>query len=341
MKTKTTLLLFAVLTTTGCVKDTEFRETVESQNERISDIENSLDKLKPIISFQENPLNFEFKEITLEEDVLSAVIRCSDERIAKQHVFAMLKISLKNGEVIIKETEYYAEIDDGIGKIEVSFWFSSDEKLDLDRSNGISVSIDVVGWHLYFPATSSQDSSVFPVDVLQSAATDRLSAYRELLDDSSGGTYSDPPDPEIGKWRIREDTSPIDDSKSIFCSLDSDDSIGFGYSRNTPTLIVRYKESSLDAFINFETYLGSDNPEVTVRYGKEPASREEWSISTDNKAAFVTGDIQLFLDKLAEIEKFIVRLTPYGESPMTASFSTHGADKVRERIQEIIKEANK
>ena len=137
-----------------------------------------------------------------------------------------------------------------------------------------------------------------------------------------------------GNWRISTDVSPLDDSKSVFCFLDADESVQVGYDTIKPTLIIRYKEGELDGYISYDTYLGTDTISVTFRFGKESAEQATWGISTDREAAFIRGDIGHFVNRLERVDSLIVRLTPYGESPVTISFSPQGVDEIKKAIRE-------
>ena len=137
-----------------------------------------------------------------------------------------------------------------------------------------------------------------------------------------------------GNWRITTDVSPIDDSKSVFCSLDADASVRVGYDTITPTLIIRCKEGELEGYITYDTFLGSDTISATLRFGTESAEQATWGISTDHEAVFIRGGIGHFVNRLGRVDSLIVRVTPYGENPVTISFSPQGIDKIKEAIGE-------
>lgn len=137
-------------------------------------------------------------------------------------------------------------------------------------------------------------------------------------------------------WNIRKDTSPIDDSISLYCSVRSEQYVSSGYKRTQPSLYIRHKEGDLDIFINVGDYLGSDTIDVTTRIGKSPAATESWSISTDHKAIFYSGAPFQLINQLDGNESYLFRLTPYGESPITFSFNISGISQVKQAIRETI-----
>ena len=161
----------------------------------------------------------------------------------------------------------------------------------------------------------------------------RLEAYDAVAKKHGLAPHSKVKKEEKGNWRITTDTSPIDDSKSVFCFLDADASVQVGYDTIKPTLIIRYKEGELDGYITYDTFLGSNTISVTLRFGRDSAEQATWGISTNHKSAFIRGDIEHFVDRLERADSLIVRLTPYSESPVTVSFSPHGIGKVKEAIR--------
>jgi type VI secretion system protein VasI len=161
----------------------------------------------------------------------------------------------------------------------------------------------------------------------------RLVAYDAIAQAHGLAPHSEIKKETEGNWRISTDVSPIDDSKTVVCILDADASVQVGYNTIKPSLIVRYKEGGLNAYVNYGTFLGSDNIPVTLRFGKGNAESTTWSISTDNKAAFISGNVAQFVNRLESVDSLIVRLTPYSENPVTISFSPNGIDKVKEAIR--------
>ncbi len=125
---------------------------------------------------------------------------------------------------------------------------------------------------------------------------------------------------ELPGWKLRTDTSPIDDSKSYYLSRDAEEPIGSGFLSSTPTLMIRHKEGELQVYITFGKYLGSGTTTVTARMDSSPAVQNEWGLSTDGKAVFCPTDAAGFVMQLLEHEKLVIRLTPFGESPVTTTF---------------------
>jgi type VI secretion system protein VasI len=137
-------------------------------------------------------------------------------------------------------------------------------------------------------------------------------------------------------WQLRTDISPLDDSKSYFLSRDAEEPIGSGLMRGTPTLMIRYKERELHIYVSFDSYLGSDSTVVTLRLGQSAAKQEEWSLSTDGKAIFCPTDAREFVDQLLQNDRLVIRLTPFGESPITVTFDLAGLSEAIQPMRKVI-----
>lgn len=171
-------------------------------------------------------------------------------------------------------------------------------------------------------------------DVAKAAAIDnsiqRLAAYDAIAEKYKLTPTSNTSAKSSGHWRIETETSAIDDSKTVYCILDATESVKIGYTTVTPTLVIRYKEGELEAYIRYHgIFLGSDDVDATIRFGKEDAQRVNWNVSTNSHAAFIQGNIGNFVNKLAETDSFIVRIEPYSESPSTSLFNPTGMSEVK------------
>jgi type VI secretion system protein VasI len=101
--------------------------------------------------------------------------------------------------------------------------------------------------------------------------------------------------------------------------------------------MIRHKEGDLEVYITFRDYLGSDTTMVTMRLGTSPASQSKWGVSTDGKAIFYPADNNEFVKQLLENERLVIRLTPYGESPITSTFDLKGLKEAIEPMKGLIR----
>jgi type VI secretion system protein VasI len=152
----------------------------------------------------------------------------------------------------------------------------------------------------------------------------RLTAFDTLAKSIDVAEPVTPIKEGVGKWRIQTDVSPIDDSNSYFLSLDANEELKIGLKTVKPTLVVRYKEANLQLYISYgELFIGVDKTQVTTRFDKGEAVSAEWGISTNRKAIF-EPKASSGLRTMIRAKKFVVRLTPYGESPIVTSFDVSG-----------------
>lgn len=135
-----------------------------------------------------------------------------------------------------------------------------------------------------------------------------------------------------GRWILSTDISPIDDTKTFTLLLAANED-----EKGSPCIIIRLKEGKFELFINYSEYLGLDETRVTTRIDKNPPEDRLWSISTDRKAIFFPGDDLKFVESLLPAKNLVVRLIPYGESPVTTSFDLTGLPEAIKPIFAYIK----
>lgn len=134
----------------------------------------------------------------------------------------------------------------------------------------------------------------------------------------------------IGKWTVHEDSSKLDDSKSVTLSVDSDEPVRgrFGGSE-AGTLIVRCKENTTSLYIIWAGNFMSDlqgRGRVDYRIDTQPARHAGMDASTDNMALGLwNGGASIpLINKLMDANKFYVRATPFNESPVEMTFTVTG-----------------
>ena len=132
------------------------------------------------------------------------------------------------------------------------------------------------------------------------------------------------------KWRTSTDSDPLTDQSVHYAMLDAVE--GRGRLGDQILLIIRCKSGKTEAYINWNTFLGSDGLSVTSRIDKERASTSYWSISTDHTASFMPKPV-VTLKKFEGATTFVVNLTPYSESPITAIFDISGANDAFKNIR--------
>ncbi|SOC51452.1 type VI secretion system protein VasI [Chromohalobacter canadensis] len=127
-----------------------------------------------------------------------------------------------------------------------------------------------------------------------------------------------------GEWSVTTRRSLIDDSTNVYLSVQSEETVRSGYNTVRPSLHVRCKENTTNVFLTWNLYLGLDETRMLTRFDKAKATTKTWSISTDNKAVFVRGSDIGFAKRMMRHEKLLTQITPYGESPVVATFKIGG-----------------
>lgn len=158
---------------------------------------------------------------------------------------------------------------------------------------------------------------------------DRLQCYDDLAqaEDLAAPREVTPDLGDTGKWLVRQEQNPLDDSHTVFISLTADS--GANRWGEKVVLLLRCQSDRTEVFVAWQDYLGNDGrydneyKNVVVRVGDARAEQERWSLSTDSKATFSRDSISL-IRKMAEADSLVLQTTPYNESPVTAIFDLSG-----------------
>jgi type VI secretion system protein VasI len=118
----------------------------------------------------------------------------------------------------------------------------------------------------------------------------------------------------VSKWTENVSINPLDDARTVVLMNDE----------SSESLIIRHSLGKQSLYISCEKYLGLDSTVVTYRIGKADAQTDVWSISSDHKAVFFSGDVDALLKQMAEAGTFVSQITPYGEVPITTVFDIRG-----------------
>ena len=125
-----------------------------------------------------------------------------------------------------------------------------------------------------------------------------------------------------GRWRTDRERNPLDDTPTITLTLAA--TTGRSRFGEPARLFIRCRSHEVEIFIDWASYLGMDETQVTSRIGAEDAASEAWSNSTNNQATFYQGDKLALVRRLAAASRFVAQVTPYAESPVTAVFDVGG-----------------
>jgi hypothetical protein len=152
------------------------------------------------------------------------------------------------------------------------------------------------------------------------------------------------------KWTGgRAPTSEMDSSPSVMYLLDADRPIqGWPNKKSTPTLVLRCKEGTLDAFVQTRM---SPNPSadaeeyrqtlseirgtpvgpiavVRVRWDATEAGDEYWGVATDRETLFASEPYK-FVEAVVKTQALRIQFTPYRSNPQIMLFSVRGFGSAR------------
>lgn len=123
-----------------------------------------------------------------------------------------------------------------------------------------------------------------------------------------------------GKWSVKVDTNPLDDSKTATLILAS--SSGTSRMGLPIGLVVRCKSNEIEMYLNWNEYLGN-KASVTSRFGDKPASTAYWEMSSDSQGTFSPAPA-VHIREMLGVDRLVAQITPYNENPITAVFNLSG-----------------
>ncbi|MGB2832322.1 MAG: type VI secretion system-associated protein TagO [Methylotenera sp.] len=145
-----------------------------------------------------------------------------------------------------------------------------------------------------------------------------------------------------GKWNTRTEQSKVDDSLSVFVSLDADSDIsGWPEKSYRPSIILRCLEGKTEAMIVTGMppqveYGAYDSATVRLRIDKDKAFNEKMTESTDKEALFFRDSVKL-IKKLMGNQTLLFQFTPFNSSSAITTFNITGIEEAIKPIRETCK----
>ncbi len=132
----------------------------------------------------------------------------------------------------------------------------------------------------------------------------------------------------IAKWKVKKETSRIDDSTTVIVSLSADSPIkGWPGKTFTPSLILRCKEKRTEVYIitrmSPQVEYGSDGATITLRFDKEKATKYQAGKSTDGEALFFGQSVGL-IKNMVQHSTLLFEFVPFNSSPAMTTFDLRG-----------------
>lgn len=195
-----------------------------------------------------------------------------------------------------------------------------------------------VAFLLFSPAPTVLQEQEWKKAMAQCAAVEGTSDRLECFDSLARGVGMVVPEPKVlpeskfkgsaspGQWTMETVRDPVDDSTTVALAL-----LG---AANEAQLVLRCRQNKPEVYVDWARFLGSAPTPVVTRFGGAKAETRRWPISSDKKAAFFPGDKRLFIRQLLSVDRLVVQVTPFAESPMTEVFDVRGLPAVIRPLKE-------
>lgn len=154
---------------------------------------------------------------------------------------------------------------------------------------------------------------------------DAKKALNEMLaeveeEEKKRGTGADDLLPE---WRVTESRSKIDDTPSVFMSLDAIEKIAARYGTQRPSMHIRCNENTTAIYFAVEDFFMEDEATVIYRLDEAEAKTVKMPVAT-NRTAFGLwrGNTAIpFVKGLFSKKRMVVRVTPRNSGARTFEFA--------------------
>lgn len=167
------------------------------------------------------------------------------------------------------------------------------------------------------------------------ASAERLACYDKMAN-HVGADQLDGQERIPRGWRIRTETSPIDDSRNVYLSIAANQAFVNSSERwILPTLVVRCKEDTTALIAAWGMSLGIGEAPILYRIDSQPDQTEIWQLSTANDAIGLwNGSAAIpFVKRLFGAEQLLLQVTPLGENSVTSTFEVAGLEQVNEPLR--------
>ena len=168
---------------------------------------------------------------------------------------------------------------------------------------------------------------------------DRLACY----DRQSGRTPKQqrlPTAPLFTKWVVTNETSAMSDRKNVYMHLESNEIVNCGWNRGDKImLMLRCHENTTALYINTGCHMTSsdynDYGNIQYRLDTEPARTIHANDSTNSRSLglWSGGKSIPVIKQMFDKSQMVVRMTPYGQNPFTATFDIRGIEKAIEPLR--------
>lgn len=196
----------------------------------------------------------------------------------------------------------------------------------------IVAGVFIVGWFTSKDADTnvSEPETTSAVAAVSTSRADDADEDSSLVEEEPQAAQPPAPPPApVSPWRAREETSPMDDSKSVFLSTKSNERIPgrYGNAPGNATLFVRCVENTTALILQMNgNHMTSsryhDWGHVQMRIDDKQAFTKSMNASTNHQSLGLWSGGQSIpvIQRMFDADLLTMRATPYSESPITMTF---------------------
>jgi len=144
-----------------------------------------------------------------------------------------------------------------------------------------------------------------------------------------------------GKWVVHSQKSALTDKIDAYASLESDEVVNCGWNNGAKIeLVVRCLDNRTAVYFHTGCHMTSSEydsyGDVTYRVDDEKARTVGMFASTDNRSLGLWrgGPAIQIIKQMFGKSRLVTKMTPYSESPFTATFSIAGLEEAAKPVRE-------
>jgi hypothetical protein len=134
------------------------------------------------------------------------------------------------------------------------------------------------------------------------------------------------------KWVVKEETSPMDSSKTVILTLKAENTIPSVTGQSRPSLIIRCKEGKTETYVSTGVPASVEEDidggpaadhHIRLRFDENPPIPDRWVESTNHGGLFATDGVSS-AKQMAGAQKLTFEFTPFDANPAMIQFDLKG-----------------
>ena len=146
----------------------------------------------------------------------------------------------------------------------------------------------------------------------------------------------------LNTWVHKREKDKMNDSFTNTIAIYASTGLN-NYGKKIPLIIQCYKKKAwgklkpfTSLYVDWGNYLGQ-NAKVTTRIGSNKPKTSSWTVSNDGVVSFYLGNDVKFINSLLADDILTLKVTPYSQNPVTASFDISGLGEAIKPIRQACK----